>query len=402
MLDIWPTLPLNICCYGGYGIGGVDNIIAVLERRDRVCQITLMNVPNSEWEILLEAMQQPFPELSDLSLHSFSGAVPVDPDSFLGGSAPRLEYLQLNGIPFLGLPKLLLSVTHLVGLHLGNIPHSGYISPNAMATALSTLTSLERLSLDFHSPRSCPDQASRRPPPLTRSVLPVLRYFTFKGVSKYLEDLVARIDAPRLNHLSIIFFNDIAFNTPEFMQFMSRKPTSRALEKAYIIFWDCDATLCFSSQTSGDGYVCVKILCRGLDRQIPSLEQVCTSCLLPPSTLQDLYIYGLPLSLLQLDWNGDIENGLLLELLHSFTTVKNLYLSEPFTMFIGLALQELVGARTTEVLPTLQNIFLNGLESSAPVQEGIAKFVAARQVASLPIAVSSWANFDRDRLRLRD
>jgi hypothetical protein len=82
--------------------------------------------------------------------------------------------------------------------------------------------------------------------------------------------------------------------------------------------------------------------------------------------------------------------------------VKNLYLSEPFTIFIGLALQELVGARTTEVLPALQNIFLDGLESSAPVQEGIAKFVAARQVASLPIAVSSWVNFDRDRLRLRD
>ena len=35
-------------------------------------------------------------------------------------------------------------------------------------------------------------------------------------------------------------------------------------------------------------------------------------------------------------------------------------------------------------------MFLEGLESSEPVQEGIGKFVAARQVASRPIAVSRW------------
>jgi hypothetical protein len=112
--------------------------------------------------------------------------------------------------------------------------------------------------------------------------------------------------------------------------------------------------------------------------------------------LEDLYIYEGPYS--SSDWKDDIENGLWLELLHPFTAVKNLYLSkEPATCIVP-ALRELAEGGMTEVLPALQNLFLEGLESLGPVQEGIGKFVAARQVASRHIAVSSWANSYRDKV----
>jgi hypothetical protein len=111
-LDIWPALPLIIWCIGGYRTGSVDNIIAVLERRDRVRLITLADVQSLDLEILLTEMQQPFPELTHLYLHSLGTTIRVIPDSFLGGSAQRLENLYLEGIPFPGLPNLLLSATH--------------------------------------------------------------------------------------------------------------------------------------------------------------------------------------------------------------------------------------------------------------------------------------------------
>jgi hypothetical protein len=251
MLDVWPALPLIIRCYDVH-LTGVDNIIAVLRRSVRVCRIELMSVQSSDLEIFLAAMQQPFPELTHLSLCSYSTVAPVRvvPDSLLGGSAPRLQRLMLDHIPFPGLPKLLLSATHLVDLQLRNIPHSGYFSPEAMVTALSALTSLSSLTLEFRSPRPCPDQASRRPHPSTRSVLSILRYFRFRGITEYLEDLVAHIDAPRLNELSISFIKDIVSDTPRFMQFISRTPTLRALENAYITLRDCDANLRFLSQAS--------------------------------------------------------------------------------------------------------------------------------------------------------
>ena len=397
MLDIWPALPLVIRGYYYSQRGSVDNVIAVLERCDRVCQIIVDFVSSSDMEIYLAAMQQPFPELTHLSLDSFNKPVSVVPDSFLGGSAPRLRYLNLSGIPIPGIPKLLLSATHLARLSLYDIPHSGYISPEAMVTALSTMTSLSSFSLGFRSPRSCPDQASRRPPPSTRSVLPVLEKFGFTGVTEYLEDLVARIDAPRLGYLKITFFNDTIFDTPHFIQFISRTPASRAPETGRIFLSDGAAHLSFSSRKSDERGFYVKILSQGLDWQLSSLEQVCTLCLPPLAMVEDLYIYEG--SEWPPDWKDEIENGQWLEPLHFLTAVKNLHLSKEMALRIGPALQELADGSTT-VLPDLQNIFLEGLESSGPVQEGIAKFVAVRQVASRPIAVSGWANSDRDKLIL--
>jgi hypothetical protein len=115
------------------------------------------------------------------------------------------------------------------------------------------------------------------------------------------------------------------------------------------------------------------------------MVQVCTSCLPPLSTLEDVFIYEDPCW--QTHWQDNIENVLWLELLHPFTSVKNLYISGYIAQGIVPALQELVGGRATEVLPTLQNIFLE-LQPSRPVQEGIQQVIAVRQAAGHPIAVS--------------
>ena len=400
-LDLWPALPLIIL--GGDGdpstgsMGSVHNIVAALERTDRVCQIDLVNVESSEMEISLAAMRQPFPELTDLQLWSNDETVVV-PDSFLGGSAPRLEYLTLGGVLYPGLSKLLLSATHLVHLSLGNIPHSGYISPDAMATALSTLTNLSDLWIEFESPRSCPDRATRAIPPLTHILLPFLTFFRFKGVSEYLEDLTAYIDAPKLNIFDMTFFYDIVIDMPQMIRFISRTSKMEALDKAHITLQYLAATVNFSSHASSHADLKVEILCKGLDWQLSSLEQVCTSCLPPLSMLEDLYFYEDPRS--QLDWQDNIDNELWVELLRPFSAVKNLYLTEKVVSRVAPALQESVESRTTEVLstvlPALQNIFVGGLESSEPVKDGIVQFVAARRVAGHPIAVSPWNSYGED------
>jgi hypothetical protein len=104
--------------------------------------------------------------------------------------------------------------------------------------------------------------------------------------------------------------------------------------------------------------------------------------------LEDLYISECQYSRLnQLD---NTENTAWLELLHPFASVMNLYLSGRVAPRIVLILQELVGARTVEVLPTLQNIFLEEFPPQGHIQEGIVQFIAARQVASHPVAVSRW------------
>jgi hypothetical protein len=111
--------------------------------------------------------------------------------------------------------------------------------------------------------------------------------------------------------------------------------------------------------------------------------------------LEDLYIHERPSW--ESYWQDNVENTQWLELLRPFTDVKNLYLSKQFAPRIAPALQELVGDRTTEVLPTLQNIFLEELEPSGPIQEAIGQFVSARQVTGQPVAVSHWDNSEQDK-----
>jgi len=204
---------------------GADDVIVALEQSNRVYKVDLWDLEDGQLDKVLAAMQVPFPELTELRLTSYSETPPVVPDSFLGGSAPRLRLLKLGGIPFPGLPKLLLSATHLVHLWLEDIPHSGYISPEAMSTLLSVLSSIKSLFLEFQSPQFRPDWVNRRPPPSKCSVIPALTYFRFKGVIEYFEDLVTDIDAPQLNSLFVAFFRPINLDRPQLAQFINRSPS---------------------------------------------------------------------------------------------------------------------------------------------------------------------------------
>jgi hypothetical protein len=401
-LAIWPCLPIFVQQrqYGSLG-GDSDNIVAALEHNDRVCEIDLFDISSSHLEKALAAMQEPFPALTRLEICRKDDGTPpvVVPDSFMGGgSAPRLRYLDLTRVPFPGLPRLLSSAaTQLVHLYLWKTPQSGYISPEAIVPCLSALTSLESLSLEFESPRSRPNQQRRRLPPPTRSVLPSLTCFIFKGVSVYLEDLVARFDAPLLDNLQVTFFHQLIFDSPQLVQLISRTPNLKAPVEARVIFSSgfVQVTLTRPGETSPRGFG-LGFTCGHSDWQLSSLAQVFSSSIPQAliSTVEQLYIYES--GFLQPRWQDDIEDSQWLDVLNPFTAVKDLYLSKNFVPRIAPTLQELVGERVSEVLPALQCLFLDKLHPSGTVQEEIVKFVAARQLAEHPIVVSLWEREQND------
>jgi hypothetical protein len=301
----------------------------------------------------------------------------------LGGSAPRLQCLNLDRIPFPGIPNLLMSATHLINLSLSNIPQSGYISPEAMATCLSVLTSLDTLSLESLPPSP---QPRRCPPPMTRSILPNLNKVWFEGASEYLDDLVGRIDTPRLDSLFITFPHQRNFDTPHLVNFISRTPRLDEPIEAHVIF-NFDAEVLLLRASDGLGIFRVEISCDGSDPQVSSIAQVCSMCLPRLSTVEILRLGLGDVNPYPEDWKDDVENGQWMDLLRPFTALKSFYLSEELQPNLAPALQEFVGNRTMEVLPSLQNIFLESFESSGPFQEAIGQFLAARLLSGHPIAV---------------
>ena len=391
MLDLWPPLPIIIKVYNRE-MFVVDDILAALERNDRILELEL-DVSSSLLEKILAEMKQPFPALARLVLEPRDEAALIVPASFLGGSAPHLQSLFLDYIPFPGLPKLLLSATRLVDLTLWRIPHTGYFSPEAMVTGLSVLTSLENLGIKFKSPRSRPDEKSRRPPPPTRTLLPVLTKLWFKGVCEYLEDFLARIDAPVLNNFSITVFHQLIFDTPQLTQFISRTPKFKAHNEARVFFTNRGVSVTLPQTL--DGVFKLRISCRQLDWQLSSLAQICSSffCQALIPAVEHLYIQN---GHSQPRWQDDIENSQWIELFNTFFAVKDLYISREFAPRMVPALQELVGERVTEVLPTLQSLFLEANLDLGPDQEITEQFVTARRLAGRPITVSRW---ERRRFR---
>ena len=275
-----------------------------------------------------------------------------------------------------------LYATHLSRLSLRNTPISGYISPEAMATCLATLPNLEILSIGFQSPRSRPDRIVLPPP--TRAVLPTLAVFEFKGVIEYLEELVARIDTPKLNRLGINLFMDLMFRIPQLHKFIARKKWQ--FDRADIMF---SYSYVIIVLTSPDGAMELMIGCKEPDWQAELVAQVCSQLSPLLSHLEQLDIHeGAPGDTLK--GNG-IDPMQLLELFHPFLAVQHLRIHDDLRPLVARALQDLTGERATEVLPTLRTIFFCGGPPSGSIQEDMQPFIVARQHSDHPV-VAEWSD----------
>ena len=107
---------------------------------------------------------------------------------------------------------------------------------------------------------------------------------------------MALIDTPKLSSLRVTLFCQTIFGvTPQFIQFISRTPNLEAFKEARLTFMNVAAGITLSSPNgSGYGVLKVKIICRLSNWQVISMGQVCTSCLPPLSSLDDLFIYEDP------------------------------------------------------------------------------------------------------------
>ena len=388
-LDLWPPFPIVLTIDYHRRLGG-DNILATLEHHDRVCEIAIWNISSSLWEKALPLMQKPFPILTELNIrYTDGGMASLIPDSFLGGSAPRLRRLNLEYISFPGLSKLLLSATDLVHLELYEIPDSGYIPADVMATCLSTLTRLEFLMLCFESPRPLLEWERRRTSSSTRTLLPSLTSFAFRGVSEYLEDIVDRIDAPLLDRLIIRFFHQPIFDTPRLARFISRLPEFVTCNEARMRLGSRHTYVkVLSRSTSWTTNACLVLEdWHGHHFQLSPLVQLCTSSFPQAliSAVEGLTIVGS--HFYRPPGQDGIDSSIWWELLQPFTAVKDLYLFPEIAPRIALVLQMLVGESVMELFPVLQNIFLKDLPSGV-VPEGIKEFVTSRQLVGHPISIS--------------
>ena len=138
------------------------------------------------------------------------------------------------------------------------------------------------------------------------------------------------METPIVNvHITIIFFNQLVFDTPLRLlrDLINRAETFEAPHRAEISFSRSYVHFAlFSNHGQAESEpLKLAISCKPSDWQLSSLAQVIGSSIPPPPTLERLELrddhYWPP------HWQDDIENTQWLEILHPFTSVKDLVLS---------------------------------------------------------------------------
>jgi len=307
------------------------------------------------------------------------GDAPVVIGALLGGSAPRLQAIELRRISFPTLPKLLLSTDDLTFLSLDEITSAGYISPDALATCLSMLKRLEFIGVIFLSLDSFPSLTNQSPPPRTRAVLPALTTFVFEGVSEYSEDLIARIDTPLLSSFGLQFFYQPIFDIPQVPQFLRCVEKFKPPLTADIYFLDLAVVARFDSPGCDD--VFLRFDCTGLARQLLLLERIYAQCL--PHTS---HVNHLKLNRYNTSESGQQDFALWLEFLRPFNAVRILDVTNvELEADIACVLGGLTAERAAEVLPMLCTVVLHEPEETEPL---LRPFIDARKLSDQPVAVS--------------
>jgi hypothetical protein len=234
------------------------------------------------------------------------------------------------------------------------------------------LTQLESLSILFQSPIL---HHNRRTPPSERAILPALISFGFRGSSEYLEDLVAKIDAPHLVHIAIKFFNQLVLEIPQLSLFIGRAKMLKSPGEAMIYSSQQSVSIRLTQPTDNvvHGQSRIEVSSKQLDWQLSSLAQICDHISPLLCCVEQLEIRTRP-SLPS--GQDDMDTTQWLELFHPFSGVKVLRMASALGPTIASALQQVTEELTFGAFPALHHIQLGRTWTFTSVEQFLAMYKA--------------------------
>jgi hypothetical protein len=343
-LDCWPALPIAVeyvafSLFNPLTPWDEENILNALKQSDRVISIHL-TLTNSLLK-KLSSIEGQFSELEELVLRSQSFGQLTLPNTFRLGT--RLRRLHSTGVVFSTPLRLLLSSKDLVDIQLHEISDR-FVLPQALADALSGMAHLRSLSLSVLSTTN----HTRVPPPsekriVNRVIISSLSILKYRGTSKYLDSLLAGLDAlldaPHLANIEITFFDETQFYVSNLIKFIDRTEIWNLHDfKADILFSEDSVSISTKLVPT-----CLKfqVLCGPLEQQLLSIVRFCnhfpTFCL----RVEDLRIGATPLSTSQHNVPVPLILGNWVPLISLFKAAKCVHLSGDISTEIVQTMQAL-------------------------------------------------------------
>ena len=315
------------------------------------------------------------------------GSLPVIPLRFLGQSISHLQHLCLKNLSFPHLRALLSSARNLGTLHLENIFQDGYayLSPEAMAGGLAMLPSLTTLSIELHYDTPPADQGGSHQGPPIRAILPSLTVFHYMGCSEYLEDFLAHIDTPRVDHVEIEYYaHDL--RALQLSRFIDRTENLKfdQFRRTKAVFFTEDFCINFDFSRGGAHRVQLSLTTHQawIATQVLFLGQLAATF----SNVDHLSVHGDQLGL------DEMDSTEWLSFLRQFPAVEALHLSGGVATYISSALEHTADS-VTDLLPALYLMWLDEENSDDDMPVGsIEGFLSARQLSGDPVTVVDTYN----------
>jgi hypothetical protein len=378
------SLPLVI----DYSLGPDDDItpedeegaILALKQYDRVRRVRLRMPPTSLHKLIV-AMDDEYPILEHLILIqlTWGRTISVSPETL---RAPHMRHLVLMNLALPIRSRLLSSAVGLVTLSLTMIHPSTYFYPNTLLQWLSFMPRLKTLLIRFLYPD--PEQDVEGQLTHMPIVLPNLHSFKIRGVKSYLEVLLHRITAPRLEKFLIEFADITTLHIPRLLPFVST--TNLRFKTARVEFYNEAVNMYVYPHEEAETYA-LSIIYWYIDlgRQVRSTAQ--TFGFLSPmfSTVDHLTLEHEAHTQAWEDYNKT-DRTEWRKLFNSFRNLKTLRVAEglveELTRCRCLQLDD--GELPLEVLPELQELTYSG---SGDTGGAFTSFIDARQNTGRPITL---------------
>ena len=388
-LCLWPPgLPITIQYGGAPNLDPPapeddNNIIAALKQSGRVSSISL--TVTSSLREKLSAISEPFTQLEDFVLFSQDTPQLNFPSSFHLGPCLRTVHMSRIAIP--SIPRLLSPSQFLVDIQLHEIPITGYFSPDAFVNALSGTTQIRSLSLHFLSLPPRRNYLRLPPPPGERIVLPALICLKYRGTSKYLDSFVARIDAPHLGEINIIFFYQPTIDASQLGQFIERTEIHalRFVAKVETSADSISISFARSTASTDSPPLRLQISCKRLDWQLSCMAQVCDRI---SPFLSRVITLGINTAQ-SLGGKNDGNSEPWLDLLRSFkfSGVECFSVDSEVTTDI-LRVLGLANERNLTMLPSLRLFDVDkNIEMVGPSWDSVQSFITSRSIFGRPVDI---------------
>ena len=376
MLAHSPPLPLTVDYSSEDGITAEDEegILLALEQRHRVRHLCLSS-PVQDLQKLVMAIDEDFPILEYLIVEPWTkdSTVLMLPETL---QAPHLRHLLLRGFACPIRPQLHPTAPGLVTLDLIIDHPSAYFQPNMLLRWISFIPQLENLEIAFAFPipnRDVERQLTHSPI-TTHIILPNLRLFWFRGVSAYLEAVVCRITAPRLENLRIRLFKQLTFSVPRLVHFMNLTENVR-IDDAAIIFQDKQIQVWTYFRDAGKLAFSVMIDCSQLDWQASSVAQISTALSQVFSAVDHLTLRH-EVQCQSSEEHNNVDRIEWRKLLRSFSNVKTLRVGDGLVRDLSYCLRLEDGELPLELLPELEELIYS---ETGDAGDAFTPFIDARQ-----------------------